>query len=146
MTDNGPYLIRKLNARERRRLVVHRMLPIDAIDPTCSTRELIEHHNTNVLYRYGCSLTEANLEVENDRSSGAKKRSFLCSLRGFRFSFQCRQVSRFTFINFYFSHSLDIHRSDRTRIHWRRSLMSSNEDSLDELSFIFEPIFVVGYD
>lgn len=59
-------LIRKLNSRERRRLNVHNLIPVDAIDPTCSTHELIENKTTH-LYRYGCSsLNDVNIEIENN--------------------------------------------------------------------------------
>lgn len=74
-------LIRKLNSRERRRLNVYNLIPVDAIDPTCSTHELIENEATH-LYRYGCSsLQDANIEIENN--SLRRKKNPIFHFQGF---------------------------------------------------------------
>jgi hypothetical protein len=64
MENNQQKLVRILNPRERRRMSVYNMIPVDAVDPKCSTRKLIES-NTTKLYRYGCSLQDMNLEIED---------------------------------------------------------------------------------
>lgn len=94
MSEGGLNLIRSLNAREKRRFLVHRMLPVDAIDPSCSTRDFIEHHQTKLLYRYGCSLSEMNIEVENGSNPSVEKRKFLPRLRGFHHRFSSNVVTR----------------------------------------------------
>lgn len=74
-------LIRKLNSRERRRLSMHNLIPVDAIDPACSTHELIENKATH-LYRYGCSsLQDANIEIENN--SLRRKKNPIFHFQGF---------------------------------------------------------------
>lgn len=78
-------ITRTLNSRERRRLEVHGMVPVDAIDPACSTRKLIENKTTH-LYRYGCYLQDTNVELEDFISIRAAGRSSVASfvhLRGF---------------------------------------------------------------
>lgn len=82
MEESGAF-IRKLNARERRRLNVHRMLPADTIDPACPTQDIVKQHQTTLLYRYGCSLAEMKLEIEDDSEKKKRKKSFLIQLRGF---------------------------------------------------------------
>lgn len=74
-------LIRKLNSRERRRQSVYDLIPVDAIDPACSTNELIENKATH-LYRYGCSsLHDANIEIENN--SLRRKKNPIFHFQGF---------------------------------------------------------------
>lgn len=75
-------LTRNLNARERRRLTIHRMLPVDAIDPTCSNYNLTERHQTELLYRYGCGLAEMNVETE-DVIDTTEHGNFFSRFRGF---------------------------------------------------------------
>lgn len=77
-------ITRTLNSRERRRLKVHGMFPVDAIDPACSTRKLIENKTTH-LYRYGCYLQDTNVELEDLISTRARKSSVTSffNLRGF---------------------------------------------------------------
>lgn len=148
MGDSNANFVRKLNARERRRLDVHRMLPADAIDPKCSTRNIVERHQTKLLYRYGCSLMETKLEIEDNSEKHHKKRSFLFKLRGFWHQYLSSSFdSLFVIINFHSPATIDFlrhHREERTRNRKRRSITSSIGDSLDEPTFIFEPIFMVG--
>ena len=77
-------ITRTLNSRERRRLEIHGMVPVDAIDPACSTRQLIENKTTH-LYRYGCYLQDTNVELEDFISIRARKSSVasFVHLRGF---------------------------------------------------------------
>lgn len=75
---------RTLNSRERRRLKVHGIVPVDALDPNCSTRKLIENKTTH-LYRYGCYLQDTNVELEDfilKRAGKSSVASFF-HLRGF---------------------------------------------------------------
>lgn len=127
-------LTRKLNARERRRLNVHQMLPVDAIDPSCPTRNLVECHQTKALYRYGCSLAEMNLEIV-EVDNVIKQRNFISRFRGFSssISHQQRHEIRFTSIIF---------RLEQIRNLKRWSILSMAE-SVDEPNFILEPVFVV---
>lgn len=83
MQENEAEFIRKLSARERRRLNVHRMLPADAIDPSCSTRDVVELHQTTLSYRYGCGLAEMKLKIEDNSEKIEQKKSFLSQFRGF---------------------------------------------------------------
>lgn len=93
MSENDPILIRKLNSREKRRLTVHGMLPLDAIDPSCSTDKLIGHNQAKHLYRYGCRMAEVNLEIEPD-TVAVKKRNLIFHLRGFPHQFPISILAR----------------------------------------------------
>ena len=74
--QNTQNLIRKLNSRERHRLRKYNLIPVDAIDPTCSIQELIENKMTD-LYRYGCSsLQNVNIELEDNGSRRKNKPIF----------------------------------------------------------------------
>lgn len=77
-------ITRKLNSRERRRLEKHGMIPVDAIDPACSTRELIENKTTH-LYRYGCYLQDTNVELKDFIAirRARKSSASIFHLRGF---------------------------------------------------------------
>ena len=79
-------LTRNLNARERRRLTFHRMLPVDAIDPACSTQNIIKRNQMELLYRYGCGLSETNLEAE-DVMDNTEQGNFFSRFRGFHYHF-----------------------------------------------------------
>lgn len=70
-------LIRDLNPREKRRLLTHDLLPVDAVSPTCFTRDL----QAKILYRYGCSLQEMNLEIEDNEADENRNKIF--HMRGF---------------------------------------------------------------
>lgn len=138
MNKNLRNLIRPLNSRERRRYETYGMLPVDAIDPECSTRELIESNGTKLLYRYGCPLGEMNLELQ--RESVIVKRNFIFHLRGSHHILITRLIkSPFTALLIFPFHP------ERIKNLKRRSIISSDDggDSLDEQSFIFEPTFVV---
>jgi hypothetical protein len=80
MAQREKNLIRKLNSRERRRLSLYNMIPVDAIDPSCSTRVLIENKTTK-LYRYGCSMQDMNIQIEG--SGLARKKNLIFHLQGF---------------------------------------------------------------
>lgn len=80
MAQSEQNLTRKLSSREKRRLSVYNMIPVDALDPLCSTRELIENKATN-LYRYGCSLQDMNLKIGNN--SSMEKKNLIFHLQGF---------------------------------------------------------------
>lgn len=51
---------RKLSSRERRRLKVHKMLPIDALSPSCTPRA----SETIDLYHYGCRFEDSKTRME----------------------------------------------------------------------------------
>lgn len=94
-------ITRTLNSRERRRLEVHGMVPVDAIDPACSTRKLIENKTTH-LYRYGCYLQDTNVELEDFISIRAAGRSSVASfvhLRGFHHHLHKFTIALQHFIN-----------------------------------------------
>lgn len=80
-------ITRKLNSREKRRLEKHGMIPVDALDPACSTRELIENKTIH-LYRYGCYLQDTNVELEDfiaiQRVAAGKSSFSIFNLRGFK--------------------------------------------------------------
>ena len=80
MSETNQNLIRELSPREKRRFVVYGTLPVDAVDPLCSTRELVENHQTKLLYRYGCGLEEMMLEIE--AAEIVKEQNFITKLRG----------------------------------------------------------------
>lgn len=63
---------RKLNSRERRRLKVHNMLPVDALSSPCSLRtsEIFD------FYRYGCGIEDARTKIEIKK--GCKKCLSFC--------------------------------------------------------------------
>lgn len=86
MTEYDQILIRKLDPRERRRLNVH------AIDPSCSTRTLIEHNQPKLLYRYGCKLEEMNVELQPN--SAAVKKNVISRLRGCHHQFLISIIGR----------------------------------------------------
>lgn len=136
MNEMDQNLIRKLNPRERRRLNVYQMLPVDAIDLTYSARTSAQCHETKLLYRYGCGLTEMDLQID-DFDNGIERRNLISRLRGFYHLFRIivflTHVTRFAFIIFHL---------ERIRNRKRRSMLSIAE-SFDEPSFILEPIFVV---
>jgi hypothetical protein len=132
-------LIRELTQRERRRMNVHGLLPVDAIDPLSVTRDVIEQHQTKFLYRYGCELKETMLsiqELENNNSNKniEPKRNLIFHLRGF---FRHHRQNHFPLSLILFLHL------ERIRNHRRRSTSSLEGDSIDEKSFIFEPLFTV---
>jgi hypothetical protein len=64
-------ILRELNSRERRRLKVLKMLPIDAVSPTHSPRgsEIID------FYHYGCGLDDSKAKMRIKK--GFKKCSSL---------------------------------------------------------------------
>lgn len=62
---------------------MHGIVPVDALDPTCTTRELIENKTTH-LYRYGCYFEDTTVELEELVSiPRAERSSFRFHLRGF---------------------------------------------------------------
>lgn len=75
-------ITRKLNLREKRRLRMHAIVPVDALDPSCSARELIENKTTH-LYRYGCYFQDTNVELEEYFSIPTARSSSRFHLRGF---------------------------------------------------------------
>jgi hypothetical protein len=127
-------LIRKLSSREKRRLQTFGMLPVDAVDPSCSIRHLIEKHDVKFLYRDSGGLIGAN-PLYNDR-----RRNLFSSLRGSDsinlISLGAHSVSSSIFLLF--------HSPERIRIRGRRSIIS-DASAIDEQSFSFEPILVVGW-
>lgn len=74
-------IFEKLNLREKRRLKVHGVVPVDILNSSCTTKELIEN-NTTHLYRYGCYFQDTNVELE-DFTKRAEKSSSCFRLRGF---------------------------------------------------------------
>lgn len=86
MEQKTPPLIRKLNSREARRFTEYQLIPVDAIDPDCTTRELIQKKTTH-LYRYGCkSLQEATVEIEAI-GLARRRRNPIFQLQGFAIHF-----------------------------------------------------------
>lgn len=140
-------ITRKLNSRERRRLQAYGMIPVDALDPACSSRELIEN-NTTHLYRYGCYLEDTNVELEEFiaiRNRRKSSTSFF-HLRGFI-------INTFPYpLHISFDSLFHTH----TDHFWSRLWLGISssisklllspfyKDSFDEENcFIFEPIFMV---
>lgn len=80
MSSNNRNFSRPLNCRERRRLKVLQMLPVDIIDPSSSVQDLIEKFQVKQLYRYGSGLDETIIEIESN-SADAKGKKF-SQLRG----------------------------------------------------------------
>lgn len=125
-------LIRKLSSKEKRRLQTSGMLPVDAVDPSCSIRHLIEQHDVKFLYRRSWGLIEMNPQLKD--SGDAVRRNVFLYLRG---------SNSINFISLLFHSSIFCvslrlsHPSDRIRFRRRRS------SSPDEQSFIFEPLLVV---
>lgn len=77
MSCADPSVIRDLDPREKRRYFTHGMLPVDAVDPSCLTRQL----EARILYRYGCGLEDMNIEIEDNGT--VEKQNPIFRLRGF---------------------------------------------------------------
>lgn len=77
MFPTNESLIRELNPREKRRYLTYNLLPVDAVDSSCFTKDL----PTKTLYRYGCNLTDMNLEIEDNGTD--EKRNPIFHLQGF---------------------------------------------------------------
>lgn len=76
-------ITQKLNPRERRRLKVHGIVPVDVLDPECTMKELIENKSTH-LYRYGCYFQDTNVELEEYVTApSGEKNSSRFHLQGF---------------------------------------------------------------
>lgn len=92
MCESTQKLNRQLNSRERRRCNLYGMLPVDAIDPQFSIRELFDANEMKFLYRYGCKLEEMNLEQQIN--SVIVKRNFFFHLRGSHRQFPISVITR----------------------------------------------------
>jgi len=72
-------LARELNPRERRRLYVYGMLPVDAIDEKFSPTLLAAADggfaNLKLLYRYGCDLDQMNVGIGGHTNEVVPERS-----------------------------------------------------------------------
>lgn len=88
-------LNRQLDPREKRRLKIHYMLPIDVLDPSCRTSELV-YNKVKTLYYYGSGLDKMFLNLDNFKSKHRNK--FITNFRGscfvpflcvFSFAFMC---------------------------------------------------------
>lgn len=92
--------IRELNSRERRRLNIYNLIPVDAIDPTCTTRELIEN-NAAHLYLYGTkNVRHMNLEISlrtDSTKQKMKKKNLIFHLQGFIPSSSFSSAHQFSF-------------------------------------------------
>lgn len=145
-------ITRELNSREKRRLRLHGIVPVDSLDPSCTTRELIEN-NTTHLYRYGCFFQDVNVELE-ELTMRAEKSSSRFRLRGFHHHFHLRSNFYLNDFHIFISLFCWIYLEHFWRNLWHNisssltSLLpaSFHKDSFDEDSFIFEPIFVVCSD
>lgn len=102
------YLNRQLDPREKRRLKIHYMLPIDVVDPCCRTSELM-HNNVKTLYYYGSGLDKMFLDLDNFKS----KHKFISNIRGFCCPILCCFSS--AFICFYFSYNFRTNKTIETR-------------------------------
>ena len=94
-------LNRQLDPREKRRLKIHYMLPIDVVDPSCRTSELL-NNNVQTLYYYGSGLDKMFLDLDNFENKHNNK--FISNIRGIF----CPIICSFAFIcySFYF-HNLE---------------------------------------
>jgi hypothetical protein len=107
------FIVRKLNSRERRRLNLFNLVPVDAVDPKCTIKELTAT-NALQIYRYGTTnVRQMNLEiyskidgnVRSSKKNGRKKKNLIFHLQGFyNHHYHHRQLINFHLHNLFSFH------------------------------------------